>query len=288
MGPNNPDSPSSRLFPRRHAVLVYFLLTYAVSWSGAFLVAAPYLLRRRPVPMLAGLIMFPVMLVGPAFSGIFLARFYDGKSGLQDLFARMRRLRFPSRWYAALLIPPAAILAVLFALRTFVSSVYSPNRFFIGLSFGLLAALFEEIGWMGFAFPRMRRPRNALGPAILLGLLWSCWHIPVINYLGTATPHGAYWLRFFLAFAAVMTAMRVIICWTYANTQSVALAQLLHASSTGFLVVLSPSRVNPVQEAFWYFVYAVALWVVVLIVASVYRKSLVHSDLQVDLANRTQ
>jgi hypothetical protein len=44
----------------------------------------------------------------------------------------------------------------------------------------------------------------------------------VINFLGTL--HGTYWFPFFVAFTAAMTAMRVLICWIYANTKSVLLA----------------------------------------------------------------
>jgi membrane protease YdiL (CAAX protease family) len=73
----------------------------------------------------------------------------------------------------------------------------------------------EEIGWMGYAFPKMRSQEDAFAPSILLGLLWASWHLPVINYLGTATPHGAYWYAFFLAFTVAMTATRVLICWIY-------------------------------------------------------------------------
>jgi hypothetical protein len=52
-------------------------------------------------------------------------------------------------------------------------------------------------------------------------MLWAIWHLPVIDYLGTATPHGAYWFSFLLAFSVAMTAMRVLICWIYINTKSV-------------------------------------------------------------------
>ena len=105
-------------------------------------------------------------------------------------------------------------------------------------------------------------------------MLWGFWHIPVIDFLGTATPHGSYWLPYFLAFALAITAMRVLIGWIYANTKSVALAQLMHASSTGSLVVLSPSRVTAAQEALWYAIYAAALWLVVGIVATLFGKGL--------------
>ena len=218
--------------------------------------------------------MFPVMLLGPSVVGILLTWIADGRSGLRDLFSTMRRVRVPPRWYAALLIPPVLVLTVLFCMKTFISPVFVPNRFFIGIGFGFVAGFFEEIGWMGYAFPKMRPADNALAPAILLGLLWGCWHIPVIDYLGTSTPHGIYWLPFFLAFTAAMSAMRVVIAWAYTNTKSVMLAQLLHATSTGSLVVFSPPRITAAQESLWYAVYAAALWLVVAVVVTTYGKRL--------------
>lgn len=60
-----------------------------------------------------------------------------------------------------------------------------------------------------------------------------------------------------------MSAIRVLIGCVYANTKSVPIARLLHASSTGSLGMLSPPRVNARQEVVWYLVYAAALWVTV-------------------------
>jgi len=268
-----PPSKNQNSVTRRPAI-TYFALTFTVSWLGAFTVAAPHLLRGQAIPRFAGLMMFPAMLLGPSAVGILLTRIVDGSGGLRDLFSRMRLFRVPAGWYAALLIPPVLVLIVLYSMKTFASPDFAPNRFFIGIGFGFVAGFFEEIGWMGFAFPKMWRPDNALAPAILLGLLWGTWHIPVTDYLGTSTPHGAYWLPFFFAFTAAMTAIRVLIAWVYSNTKSVLLAQLFHAFSTGSLVVFSPPRVTAAQESLWYAVYAAALWLVVALIAATFGKRL--------------
>jgi uncharacterized protein len=259
-----------RAVVERYPVLFYFALTFAISWLGAFLVVAPRLMRGEPVPRLSGVLMFPVMLLGPSIAGIALTRILCKGRGIQALFSRMRRIGLPLRWYAVLLIPPALILLVLVCMTNFVSAVFAPGSFWKGMAFGVPAGLVEEIGWTGYAFPKMSRKTSALAASIQLGLLWSIWHFPVIDFLGTASPHGRYLAAYFLAFTATMTAIRVLIAWSYINTESLWLAQLLHISSTGSLVALSPARVSSEQEALWYAVYALGLWSVVAILAKLF------------------
>lgn len=62
----------------------------------------------------------------------------------------------------------------------------------------------------------------------------------------------------------------MLIAWIYTNTKSVLLAQLMHVSSTGSLVIFSAARVTAAQEARWYALYGTVLWIVVGIVVKIF------------------
>lgn len=264
-----------RAFVQRHPVIAYFGMTYLISWGGALLVVAPKLLQGKPISQVDGLLMFPVMLLGPSVTGITLTAIAEGRSGLRRLFARMGRWRV-GVWYLVLLVPPVLVLATLFSLRTVISLVFTPSFALFSIFYGILPGFVEEIGWMGFVYPRMKTGRSPLASALILGVLWGLWHLPVIDFLGAAYPHGVYLLPMVCAFVVAMTAMRVLIVWVYSNTGSLLLAQLLHTSSTASLAIFSPALVSPAQEPLWYAVYAVALWVVVALVVVAYGRQLTH------------
>jgi len=154
-----------RAFVVRHQVSLYFVGTFAISWTGALAIAAPSLMRGRPLPKMTGLMMFPVMLLGPSLTAIALLRITGGAIALKELFAQMRPIG-PRPWYPGLLIPPSLILIVLLSLKTFVSPVYAPNGFFIGIAFGVIAGFLEEIGWTGFAFRVVSTQLSALSAAV--------------------------------------------------------------------------------------------------------------------------
>ena len=262
-----------------HPVIAYFVLTYTISWLGALLVVAPSLLRGQPLGQLQGILMFPALLLGPSVCGVALTALLDGRAGVKALFGRMACWRVGGQWWAvALLLPPVVILATLFSMRAVLGPVFTPHVFPYGAAFGLLAGLLEEIGWTGFAFPRMRDQRGPLAASLILGPLWGLWHLPVIDFLGAAWPHGAFWAPFALAFIAAMSAMRVLICWVVTSTGSLLLAQLMHASSTACLATFGPHPIAPAQEALWYAVYAAALWLPAIAIGLRDRATLAQPD----------
>jgi membrane protease YdiL (CAAX protease family) len=259
-----------RAMLQRHPVRSYFCITFAISWSAALCVVSPWLLRGQSVPALGGILMFPAMLLGPSLTGLILVWLLRGPEGLRTLGEQLLRWRLHPYWYAVLLIPPVLVLGVLLLLQALVSKAFAPNLFLAGIAFGIPAGYLEELGWMGFAFDQLRAQRTSLRAAIVLGILWAVWHLPVADYLGAAYPHGWYWLPFFCAFAAAMIAMRVLISWLYVNTGSLAATQLLHMSSTGALVIFAAPGIGAMREVLWYGLYAIALWLVVLGVVRVF------------------
>lgn len=265
-----------RSLVRRYPLVVYFGLAYALSAVALIVIGFPDLSGRTPVPS-SSFVMFPLLVIGVGTSGVALTALAAGTRGVRELAQRITRWRL-GRWAFALLIPPLGITGVLFAFKTLGSPVFAQQLTLgfalFGVGIGLVAGFFEEIGWTGFAYPRLSSRLGAFGGALLLGVLWGIWHFPVVDSLGAASPHGAYLPEYFAAFVAAMVAMRVLIAWLYTNTGSVLAAQLMHACSTASLVALSAPHVSAAQEALWYAAYAGLLWVIVAVVVARFGVSL--------------
>jgi membrane protease YdiL (CAAX protease family) len=246
-------------FIRKHALVTYFVLVYAVSGVGLIILGLPRLdasAEQNP----ASLAVFPVLIVSVALAGVAMNAVTGGRAALRELAGRLnpRRVR-PAAMFALVLVFPAGALITLLLFTLAVSTSFKPGLQWFGLPIGLVAGLFEEIGWTGFAYPRMKLRFGPVAGAILLGVMWGIWHLPVVDSLGAASPHRAAWPAFFLAFVALVTGVRCVICWAYNRTGSVLLAQLLHASFTGTLILFSAPHVTSFQEAAWYAGYAVLL-----------------------------
>jgi membrane protease YdiL (CAAX protease family) len=260
---------------RSHPVLTYFGLAFLISWVGCVLAAGRKFVRGETLQAADGLLVFLAMLLGPSFAGVAMTLFLDGRDGLRELRSRALKGQVGAVWYATLLIFPLLIVVVIVALHTLVSNEFELTFALLGIPIGLMAGFFEEIGWTGFALPRMLGARSALVVAVVLGLAHTIWHLAA-DFLTASKSRGAYWLPHFAMFILSMTAMRVFVVWAYTNTRSVLLAQLMHASSTGSLAVLVPLSLSPAQDTLFYAVYSVVLWGAVAVIGVLFGKDLVR------------
>jgi membrane protease YdiL (CAAX protease family) len=207
------------------------------------------------------------MLLGPSTSSLVLTAVLDGRNGLQDLWMRIKHFKVGLPWYAvSLLTVPVLTFSIFSILGAFVSSIYTPSfRIALGIA-GLLAGGFEEIGWTGFATPRLLSKHHPLKAGFFLGLLWAFWHM-LADFSGNiSTLSLGEWMAWFVIYWILpLTAYRILMTWIYSRTQSVFLAQLMHASYTGWLIILSPATPN--TNLLWEAIFAVTLWIFVGIVA---------------------
>jgi len=248
-------------------------MAFAISWIGTFIVIGPKFLAGEVIEFSdIGLMAF-AMLNGPFIAGLLMTYLTDGKQGLKEFFARLKKYKIPGHWYLPLLIFPILLLCVSVLLGVLVSPELAPTLGFMGLIAGPMAGLLEETGWMGFAYPKMKGKSSALITAIYLGVIHGVWHI-VADFLGNSLAFGGYWLPYFFGFCLHVVALRVLIVWVYSNTGSLFLAMLMHASSTGFYGILISTTMAPEYWVIFYNIYGIVLCLAASIVALKYGKTL--------------
>ena len=94
--------------------------------------------------------------------------------------------------------------------------------------------LLEEIGWRGFALPRIEPLHGPLLASLILGVLWAPWHVPEFLVPSWAASSGGGILGITL-FTITAISFTIVITWVFNNTRSsVLLAILVHASIDAF------------------------------------------------------
>ena len=270
-------------FLKKVQVQTYFALTLAISWSGLILVGGAGLFAGtnwqtdpRFLPAIQ------TMLLGPPIAGILSTVLFSGTTGLRDLFARLTRWRIPGRWYAvALLSAPLLQGGVLAALSRF-SPIYLPaivsssdksGLLLPAIAYGLVGGLVEELGWTGFAIPRLRKRFSVLATGVIVGVVWGVWHILQMWWVGSTSfadvPAGIFLPVYFLTAIAALTAYRVLMAWIYDRTASLFVAVLMHGSYiVCTLFVLAPPTTG-MPFLVYSGVFVVVLWLAVAVVVRV-------------------
>ena len=271
---------NTQAFIKKHSVLTYYVLTFVISWGGVLILLGPRGFLGTSATTSATtsttVLAFSAAVLGPSVAGIVMTSLLDGRAGLRELRSRLGRWRVGTRWYAvALLTAPLLTSAILFGLSraspAFLPAIVTADDkasvLLSGIAVGLIVPFFEELGWTGFAIPRLRQRHGILVTGLVTGLLWGAWHFPAVA--GSAASSGELPPALFVAalLFSWLVPYRVLMVWVYDRTQSVLVAMLMHTLLVVNQYVLTPTGMSAPALLTSLVAFSAALWVVVAAVA---------------------
>ena len=265
-----------KAFITGHPVRTYFALAFAVSWTGVLFAVGPGGIPTTVEHLMTiGPAMYVAMLAGPSVAGLLMISLVSGRAGLREVLARLLNWRVGWRWYAVVLLTaPFLVMTVSLALSVlsaeFLPAIFMTNDkaplLLSGLAAGLIIGIFEELGWTGFAIPRMRRRYGVLSTGLLVGVLWGAWHFIMFWEPGSfsgALPLVVLLVKLF----SWLPAYRVLMVWVYDRTGSLLVAMLMHGSLTATQLILMPLPASGMSVLTSILALAAAYWLVVAILA---------------------
>lgn len=170
---------------------VYFILAYAFSWSIGLPLA---LAQQGIIPPVLPLWTHYLVAYGPLLAAGIVTWRTEGRSGLTVLGRRILRWRVHPVWWG-IALSPLLIGFVVVLLFNWISdapitvAVLGEVNFLPPLGWGALAlwlltfGIGEEIGWRGYALPRLQNGRSAFAATVRLTIGWALWHLPQFFYL---------------------------------------------------------------------------------------------------------
>jgi membrane protease YdiL (CAAX protease family) len=253
-------------------ILLFFLITigssFLVFWGPLAIYQIPTInFVEGPVGPIWAILLFIIGGFVPSFTAIFLTGIKEGKTGLNKLWKKATFFRLPLKWYVAvlgivLLGTVFQIIVILMLEKPFdFKQFYLQSGSFLPLI--ILGPLSEEIGWRGYALPRLQKKWNALASSVILGFFWSLWHFPLFYMPGTT--QNTFNIPF-ISFMTGLIAISIIYTWIFNNTgQSVWSAIFFHWIFTYALQVVASSVVRtPMYDWIEYLPYVVVSIVIVI------------------------
>src|SRR5918997_2596606 len=237
-------SPQEGGLLARRPLISFFVMAFAFSWIAW----SPWVLSEEGV----GLLPYPVsalpwiplgIFLGPTLSAFIMTGITEGRVGVRRLLRRIVLWRVGLRWYLFALIG----IPVVMALGTIILPGGPAPLLTLGPGYVLSylgsfvlvtilgGPLFEEVGWRGFALPRMQPLYGPLAGTLILGLLWALWHLPQFLVPSWAEASGGRGFLAIVKFVFIAIAFAIVTTWVFNNTKgSVFVAILVHASIDTF------------------------------------------------------
>lgn len=187
--------------PRQLAV--FFVLAFVIAWA----VWIPLLTTSWLPRQIAFLGLF-----APAIAALLTAAFFEGSGSLRRLLQRLFAVHFPWRWAAlSAAIMPAIYFVAISLVRVLQRGKTEPlfaknSPLFILTAFVWLVFVTsgEELGWRGYALPRLLATTPRILPVSLgLGLVWGAWHLPLYLIPG----QSAFPIPLFLVFTTILSVL---------------------------------------------------------------------------------
>jgi membrane protease YdiL (CAAX protease family) len=225
----------ARIF-ERHPVAAYYALALIFSWAVELPLVA---VRQGWAGVQLPFSLHYLASLGPAFAALILTALTGGRRSLVELWGRITKWRVGWPWAAFAVGSPVvlfgiAALAIRIVqgqwpdLRLLGQANYLPYLGWWVLPLWLATFGFgEEIGWRGFMLPRLQKTMSVSRATLILGLLWTLWHVPAFFYHETYQGMPWYMLPG-LIFGILCGA--VLFTWLYNGTGgSVLMVAIWHA-----------------------------------------------------------
>jgi uncharacterized protein len=256
-----PSATTPRLVSwiKRRPVLAFYILAFALTWTSWL----PLLLGQSGLGLLPFTASYDVfgtlgVIAGPWLSAMLTTAVVDGKPGVLGLLRRYGQWRVGARWWLFVLFPTVNWLAAgvlagavspdgLIRQWPLIFSVYLRAA----ASILIVAQLWEEVGWRGFALPRLQACIHPLAAALVVGALQAVWHVPGFYFLGGFSPteKPGLSLPLFVGFVLSIALLGVIMAWLYNGTRgSILMVILFHlslnAGRRALIVIADPIAVE--------------------------------------------
>jgi membrane protease YdiL (CAAX protease family) len=208
-------------------------------------------LSVTPGPAVARGVLFYLGVFAPALVALLLAAIEGGRRAADELVQQIAHAPAKIGWYifaAGYLLTIKLIMAVIYRLWFHQWPQFGDTPWFlivVAIAVSTWVQAGEEIGWRGYALPRLSARIGLAGASIVLGIIWASWHLPLFFQAGTDT-YG----QSFPVYLLQVTALSVVMAWLYWRTgRSLLLVMLMHAAVNNTSTVV-PSSFPGANNAF--------------------------------------
>ena len=221
---------------KKHQLISFFGFAYAIMFGVLFTFKG----LNPSKPLVPWSLVWFFSIFSPSFSALIVAWIIGGVPEIKRLLAGFTRWKMGFRWYfaAAFLFLGPLVIALVYKALGNPAAGLQPGATFSSLAGIVVFTLFsgpiaEEMGWRGFALPRLQSKHNALVSSLILGTIHCFWHLPLYFITGSSQ----IGIPFPIYFVLVVT-QAIYATWLFNNSHgSLILTILAHFAFnlTGFL-----------------------------------------------------